>query len=74
MDAGVRAVTPTGNPAAPGKPSVAALNEAVRVGVAPQASGDISGFRYECSSDGGATWPATPDASPTPIRPPRSAA
>ena len=42
---------------------MAALNEAVRVGVAPQASGDISGFRYECSSDGGATWPVTLDVA-----------
>src|SRR6185369_14804087 len=57
------AVTPIGRPAAPGKPSVSALNQAVRVGVAPVASGDISGFRYECSSDSGATWPVTLNVS-----------
>ena len=58
-------VTPTGKPAPPGKPSVAALNSAVRVGLDPVPSGDISGFRYECSSDGGATWQASVDAPAT---------
>jgi len=55
------AVTPTGRPAPPGKPSVSALNQAVRVGLNPVPSGDIAGFSYECSSDGGTTWSSSVD-------------
>jgi hypothetical protein len=53
---------PIGLPAPPTKPSVEALNRAVRVAVAP-ATG-VSRYRYECSGDGGASWPATIDAAP----------
>jgi hypothetical protein len=48
---------PLGVPAPPAKPSVAALNGAVEVAV--EAGPDIEEFRYECSSDGGATWNET---------------
>jgi hypothetical protein len=50
------AVTPIGWPAAPGKPSVEALDRSVRITVAPQAAADVSGYLLQCSDDGGATW------------------
>ena len=46
---------PTGLPAAPGKPSVVARDRALEVSVEPGAPG-VTGFRYECSDDGGGTW------------------
>jgi len=49
-------VTPFGRPAAPGKPSVEALDRSVRVTVAPPAGGDVSGYVVQCSDDDGATW------------------
>jgi Fibronectin type III domain len=56
-------VTPLGRPAAPGKPTVEALNQAVMVKVEPVASGPVSKYHYECSGDNGGTWPAATDAS-----------
>ena len=55
--------TPVGRPAAPGKPSVQALNQAVQIAVAPQDPVQVSGFHYECSGDKGATWPSQADAA-----------
>jgi hypothetical protein len=56
-------VTPIGRPAAPAKPSVQALDQAVQITIAPAAGADLSGYRYECSGDNGATWPAATDVS-----------
>ena len=50
------AATPLGRPAAPGKPTVEALDRAVRIGVAPTNEAGVSGYAYECSNDGGASW------------------
>jgi hypothetical protein len=57
--------TPAERPAPPGKPAVVPLNGAVRISVAPA---DVQGsatsaYRFECSPDNGATWPATADVS-----------
>ena len=49
-------VTPIGPPSAPGKPSVEALNQALRVRVTPADPASVNGFHYECSGDNGATW------------------
>jgi hypothetical protein len=51
--------TPIGRPAAPAKPSVEALDKAVAISVPPADPASVTGFRYECSSDNGATWPVT---------------
>ncbi len=56
-----RAVTPIGRPAAPGKPTVEALDRAVRIGVTPPERRACRGYRYECSNDGGTTWPRAGD-------------
>jgi hypothetical protein len=56
-------VTPIGRPPAPAKPTVEALNGALRVSV-PAASAGVLAFHYECSNDGGATWVAKADAEP----------
>jgi hypothetical protein len=55
MPAGA-AVTPSGRPAAPGKPSVAALDHGLQISVPPGEAADVSGYRFECSDDGGVTW------------------
>ena len=55
--------TPIGKPAAPGKPSVLALNEALQIAVAPADPEEVSGFHYECSGDNGATWPSQTDVA-----------
>ena len=58
-------MTPLGIPAAPGKPTVLALDGGVEITVNAAAVDGVEGFRYECSSDGGATWSQTLDvASP----------
>jgi hypothetical protein len=49
-------VVPIGRPAAPAKPSVSALDRAIRVSVPTADPVTVSGFRYECSADGGKTW------------------
>ncbi len=59
--AAVGTVSPFGRPPAPGKPSVEALNRAVRVGVAPVAGSVVTRYRVECSADHGATWPGGVD-------------
>jgi len=56
-------VTPVGLPAAPARPSVEALNGALRVSVAPTDSAGLTGYRYECSADNGGTWPADVDVA-----------
>jgi hypothetical protein len=48
---------PIGRPAAPGKPSVEALDRALRISVAPDGVASVSEYRYECSGDGGGSWP-----------------
>jgi len=62
--AGLGTVTPVGPPAAPGKPSVVALNRALRIFVAPADGHNVTSYHYECSSDNGGTWPADGDAAP----------
>jgi hypothetical protein len=57
-------VEPLGRPGAPGKPTVEALDGAVRVGIAPDASATVSSYHYECSADGGATWSSAVEAGP----------
>jgi hypothetical protein len=49
-------VTPLGVPAAPGKPTLAALNGALQVTVPADQEG-VSSYTIECSADNGATWP-----------------
>ena len=53
-----------GLPSPPGKPTIEALDGAVRVAVAPDTSAGVSSYRYECSADGGATWSSAVEASP----------
>ena len=62
--AAVASATPVGRPAAPGKPSVGAMNSAVRISVAPADSKNVTSFHYECTGDNGGTWPAEGDAAP----------
>lgn len=57
-------VTPFGRPPAPAKPSVQAESNAIRIAVAPDPGQVVTSYRYECSSDGGATWPAGVDVTP----------
>ena len=47
---------PLGTPAAPAKPTVAALNGGLEVSVARPDDANLVGYRYECSRDGGTTW------------------
>jgi hypothetical protein len=54
-------VTPAGRPAPPAKPTIEALNGAVRVAVAPDAG--VKRIRYECSNDNGASWSQRIDTS-----------
>jgi hypothetical protein len=49
------AIAPLAPPEAPAKPSVQASDHALAISV-PAAAPGVSGYRYECSSDGGATW------------------
>jgi Fibronectin type III domain/von Willebrand factor type A domain len=57
-------ITPVGRPAAPAKPTVEPLNGAVKVSVAAPV-GTVDRVRYECSSDGGATWSERIDTAAT---------
>jgi hypothetical protein len=57
------AVTPTGRPPAPGKPTVDPMNSAVQVRIAPEAGAIVTRYRFECSGDNGATWPGAIDVS-----------
>ncbi|HLO35194.1 MAG TPA: fibronectin type III domain-containing protein, partial [Candidatus Deferrimicrobium sp.] len=54
-------VTPVGRPAPPAKPTVDALDHAVKITVPAQ--GGATRIRYECSSDNGASWPATSETA-----------
>ena len=54
-------VIPTDRPAAPAKPTVEALDGAIRITVAPDAASAASSLHFECSADNGATWPSTAD-------------
>ncbi len=56
-------VTPIGRPAAPRKPSVEALDRALRISVTPDDGALVSGYHYECSGDRGATWPGKVDVA-----------
>jgi hypothetical protein len=55
-------VTPPAEPSAPGKPAVEAMNGAVKVSVGHADGSVATEYRYECSADDGATWPAEADA------------
>ena len=55
--------TPVGRPAPPEKPTVEALNGAIRIGVAPTEQPGLATYHYECSSDNGATWTVDADVS-----------
>jgi hypothetical protein len=55
------AATPTGLPPAPDKPTVDALDRALRVSVKPFDPAVASGYHYECSRDNGTTWPGKVD-------------
>jgi hypothetical protein len=48
--------TPVGRPPAPTKPTAQALDTGVRLGVTMPADAPVTGFDFECSADGGATW------------------
>jgi hypothetical protein len=50
--------TPVGIPPAPVKPAVQPLNQAVRIEVPAADPALVTDYRYECSGDGGATWPS----------------
>jgi hypothetical protein len=58
------AVTPVGRPAAPGQPSVEAMNHAVGVKVPDDDTGTIATYHFECTGDNGATWPGDVDVAP----------
>ena len=49
------AIAPLARPEAPGTPTVQAADHTLSISVPGTAPG-VSGYRYECSSDGGATW------------------
>jgi len=55
--------TPMGRPAAPRKPSVEALDRALRISVTPDDGAGASGYHYECSGDKGGTWPGGVDVT-----------
>ena len=48
--------TPVGRPPAPTKPTAQVLDTGVRLAVTMPADAPVTGFDFECSSDGGATW------------------
>ncbi|HSL77519.1 MAG TPA: fibronectin type III domain-containing protein, partial [Candidatus Limnocylindrales bacterium] len=50
------AVAPLAPPDAPGVPAVQASSGSLQLDVTPATSTGVSGYRYECSDDGGATW------------------
>ena len=54
---------PVGRPAAPGKPSVQALDRGVRIQVPAVDASLVSEYRYECSGDQGRTWPVQIDVA-----------
>ena len=50
------AVAPLGPPEAPGKPTVQAADHLLAISMTSPTAQGVSGYRYECSGDGGATW------------------
>ena len=52
-------VTPIGRPSAPDRPTGFVFGGGVRVAVGASPAPGVAEYRYECSSDGGATWPRT---------------
>ena len=58
--------TPLGRPAAPAKPSVEALDRAVRIRLLAVDASLVSDYRYECSSDNGGSWPIKTTVASTP--------
>lgn len=54
-------VTPSPVPAAPAKPSVVPLDRAVKISAAAGDGAAASAIHYECSPDGGKSWPNTAD-------------
>ena len=48
--------TPVGLPPAPTKPTAQVLDTGVRLAVTMPADAPVTGFDFECSTDGGATW------------------
>ena len=59
--AAVATVTPIGAPPAPSKPTVERLDRALQITVAPADPAQVTRIRYECSTDGGTTWPVDTD-------------
>jgi hypothetical protein len=55
--------TPVGRPAPPGKPTVEALDRAVRIQVPAEDASLVSDYRFECSDDQGRTWPVGIDVA-----------
>ena len=54
-------VTPAPVPSAPSKPNVEAADRAIKIDAAPGSGPAAAALRYECSSDGGKTFPSTAD-------------
>jgi hypothetical protein len=52
-------VTPLGPPSPPDKPTGSVFDSGVRIAVGPSAAPGVAEYRYECSNDGGATWPVS---------------
>jgi hypothetical protein len=52
-------VTPAPVPSAPSKPKVEAADRAIQINAAAGGGPAAASLLYECSSDGGKTWPAT---------------
>jgi hypothetical protein len=48
-------------PAAPAKPTAEAGDKSARLTLPTAGVANVSGYRYECSTDGGATWPVRQD-------------
>jgi hypothetical protein len=59
--AATSAATPIGKPPAPPQPAVQALNGAISIALPNANTAGVDRFQYECSNDGGATWPSKID-------------
>ena len=57
-------VTPIGRPAPPSKPSLEGFDRSIKISLAAAAPG-VTGYRYECSDDAGATWRDEGDVAAT---------
>ena len=49
-------VAPMGRPAPPGKPSLEASDHAIKISLGSADAAGVTGYRYECSTDGGTSW------------------